>query len=265
MNKQLFLTILYAIFTANLLAYTMFNGNSNSFLLDVLFSLAPIVAVIVGFLLAREYGTHTVHGKSFLLITIGICFMAFSDFAWGTMKQFLDMKTFPSLVDVLHLTGYPFLIYGIVIWLRTIPCKPGVYNLVIASLISLALLVIAVYSGIYGVVSAEKSFWENLFGSLYGVANMVVAVLLAIVFLRTISFGKGRFFYPTFFFFVGFVIHMNNDILYATLHEAYSTGGEIYALLDIFWVIAYLFVAYSFASQLYIIKDIQNRITKNKL
>jgi len=252
-NKLLYIGVfLYLI--AVFLFYTTSVGEieQGELIIEIIFLLSPLFAVVLGLLAVKKYTLQSVYGKSFLFLTLGFLCWLIGEAIW--IYFFLaDIGAFPSVADVFYLLAYPLILIGIILEL-----KDGMsfkWNGVTIGIIVilLALTALTGYYGVYWAYDEEATGAENIVAMSYGIGDIILLVVVA---LLIIKYG-GAFFSKSWMLLgLGFVLTWAGDILYAMFYEAYEEGLWLASQMDYLWIIGYLLMGFFFYRQMKAIDEV---------
>jgi hypothetical protein len=261
MNKKYWLYVLFAqfivlILARNFLSYSTFGTIANS----VIYNATSAVAVISGLFAVKSYGIANMRGKMFFYITVGIFLWSLGDILFDFFKFYLKIEAFPSLIDIIYLTGYPIFFIGLLKErdFASINWSQKKKYLFFAS--SLMLIFLSSYSIMFLSYSSENNLMENLFNFLYGVGDIFLAIILIFNLFIAIEYKKGSFFAPWLYFFIGVFFIYFADILFGIYFQEYAANTRIARNLDLIYAAGYLFFAYGFFSFSQIVNKLRVKI-----
>ncbi|MFH0891148.1 MAG: hypothetical protein V1867_00040 [Candidatus Falkowbacteria bacterium] len=261
MKKIYFILMLSAVFAAQAASYTLINdGDLSARAETISYLLPPLIAVVCGAFLLRFFDPRHGRGLSLSLIVLGLAGWLLGEVLWALFGIF-DINQTPSVADLFFIIAYPLMAVGFFMEIKRGHIEWTVKKvLILLPLLAIGFYFIIVY-GIIGAYDAEVSIFENMINAFYGVGDMILGLLVAIILMIIWEYRGGKIFFPWLYIFMGVLLTLIPDILYVVYFDAYMEGLSPYRYLDLAWGLSYLFFAYGFFALSELVKDIQNRIS----
>ena len=216
------------------------NGLEDYYLLLQLIFLAPlIVAILVGFLVVKEYSLKTTHGKAFLLLTLGFLFFLAGEITWVIFGEFLGIDPFPSIADVFYLLAYPSLFIGLLIEIKDAKLDFNKKKIGMLLFSFVALGVIFLNFTVLQQIESNLSFLDNLISALYGVGDIILVLMSLLLFLVIFEYRHGRIFRCWTWILFNFLAMLAADLIFAAFYEFYEVSILVTAVADILWMLSY--------------------------
>jgi len=253
-GKLLYIGVLLYLI-AVFLFYTTGVGemDSGELIVELIFILSPLFAVIMGVLAIKKYTLKSVYGKTFLFLTLGMLCWLIGEAIW--IYFFLtDIGAFPSIADVFYLLAYPLLLIGILHEL-----KDGGLNFkwdgitIGITLLMLVLVAVTGYYGVYWAYDEEATGTENAVAMSYGIGDIILLVMVG---LLIIKYGAAFFAKSWMLLGSGIILTWGGDILYAMFYEAYEEGLWLATQMDYLWIVGYLLMGFFFYRQMKAIDEV---------
>ncbi len=132
--------------------------------------------------------------------------------------------------------------------------------LLIITLISIFLIIPPIFLNNF---SKNLDFWSSLFNILYitGDILLIISCVLIIIILKNYQKGKIFISWLTFMFAPFFMLIAN--FIFAIFAERYVPGILCYAVMDIIWIIGFLFYSYSLFHIAITTKETREKFLKN--
>lgn len=229
-------------------------------LTEIVFLIAPLLAVIGGVCAVRAFGSKSPHGKALSYMTAGIALWFVGEIIWVLFKVVFHIDPYPSIADFFYLVAYPVLLIGVVKeislgkiewnWLR----KAG-----FGAILVLVLLVFG-YFGIYLSYNPEAVFLDNAIGFLYNFGDVFLIIGAALILMLAFEYQGGRLFTSWLCFLIGMIVMFAADILFAIFTEQYEAIVWLYYQIDLLYIVSYLFMAYALFDMCGIIREAESAI-----
>lgn len=240
MEKRISALVMLIAYTFVYIYFLVNGGLENNYLLTSSLFFSPIIiGTVIGFLVAREYGVKTSHGKSFLLLTIGILLLLLGEVTWVVFEYFLEIEPFPSLADAFYLLAYPFLFLGLLFEVRIGKINLNFKSFVLSLISFLGLGAVFFYAAILGQLDSEISRVENIISALYGIGDIILILGSLLLFLVVFEYRKGRVFLCWLWFLLNFIFMLAGDLLFNIFSDVYEESIFITALADSMWIMSY--------------------------
>jgi len=251
-NKKIALAILLVLYILLLVVFylpvgvTNIDEDTQAYWQSTLFNIAPIFSVVAGFYAFKKYGITSIHGKTILLITIGILFWLLGELTWYIFDLYLGIDPFPSTADIFYLVAYPIILIGIVNELRLGKILWTTKKIIFNAIVLLLLFTITYYYGIYMAYDLEATLTENVVAISYGVGDLVLVIGSIMLLNLSIEFSGGLFSKAWVVFVIGMLLTWAADVLFAIYYEPYIARDWLTLQMDQLWILGYLFFSYSF-------------------
>lgn len=256
---------LILLFVFIFIIFQLTENVTDSLLLNLLFIVPPFIAACCGFKVFNQLHYSSTRGKAFLFISLGMLLWAVAEFAWMLAVVFLDIKPFPSFVDVFYLVAYPFLAIGLLIEYQMGEIKWTMNKAISLSIISIVLITLTGYFGVYYAFDSENAVLENVFNILYGVGDVVLSVLSLLILAIVIEYKRGKFFRPWLVIFFANILMILGDVLFSIYFDEYDLGIRLYRYMDFIWIASYLLFAYGLFRVGYILEEINREVAEKNL
>lgn len=238
-------------------------GPANELLESLIYLIPPTICAVAGLRAAKAYGLGTPHGQALALLTLGLACWLAGELAWTAFDYVLKIDPFPSVADVFYLLGYPFILIGLVkeislAKLKLTTISPAVFFL--AGLASAFILSTIVFFGILRAYQPDVAILDNLIATSYGVGDLVLLVPALLILAVAWEYKGGQFSRLWLLIFLGLILTLAGDVLFAAFQQPYTNQLFPYELIDLTWTASYLLIALAFIHALTIIKTAQNRL-----
>jgi len=259
----IYIIILAMIYSTNIIP----EGNRLS-MQEILFLIAPLVAVVAGFIAFRKFGFKTVQGKAIFLLTLGFLSSLLAEIIWDFFEIVLKIKPTPSIADFFYLLAYPFYIWAIISALDIGKIEWTKKKILFTVIPFILLALITFYFEIYGGYESYEPLLKNIITVSYGIADMVVLIMLLLMINLSQNFKGGMLERFWILFAIGFIFLWIGDIIYAVYFDQYNTPTWFYRQIDYLWILQYIICAYAFIHLSGSIDDMKKNIStfikKNK-
>lgn len=261
--KNIFITLAIFIFVAaNLIFWWDLGGEQNSLLRSLIYLSSTFLSVAAGIFLVRTYGMKNQHGKAFLLITIGLVSWLIGECLWVFYDFVLQIDPYPSLADFFYLAAYPFIVWGLIKEIRIAEIKfKNVNKLVLAfcGVMSLIFIIAVGYFEIFVAYDPTSSLIDNLVVA-YGFGDLSLAIPALLVLILAFEYKGGKIFTPWILVFLGLVLYLLADVLFAVFLDQYLEDVYPYGSMDLLWIGGYLLIALGLSEIAYLIRSIQKKL-----
>lgn len=254
--------IFISLFLISLVLYSTINNAHGNLIVNIFYLLPSFIAIIAGIYTTRIFGIGNTRGNIFLLITLGTSLWFLGDFLFSFYAIVFKTDPFPSYVDCIYFTAYPLLFFGFLKEYRLGKITWTKNKKVITTLLITLLLVFTAYFGIFKAYSIDNTLWENVFAIIYGLADMVLVIIVAFLMLIAYEYKEGKLFRPWLYIFLSMLLTITADILYAIYFNEYEAGIKLAQYLDMLWIGAYFMLAYGLFLIGYTIKEVQTKISE---
>ena len=232
----------------------------DNFLITFLFTLPSLLAAFAAFYVFKKMHFKSARGKVFLFLALGLSLWAIAEFLWMMAVVFWDIKPFPSFIDYFYLLAYPLLAIGFWLEYRMNQINWTMKKAITLSTLSILLVTMTGYFGVYQAYDAGNAFWENTANILYGLGDVVLSILVLLILAIVIEYKRGRFFLPWLYVFVANLLMIGADVLFSLYFKEYEQGIRLYRYMDFLWAGSYLLFAYGFLRIAWIIEEINQEI-----
>ncbi len=258
-RPSVFLAVFLAISAVYVLSLT-----TQTLTINTLYLIFPIVTTLIGLYSSSIYGFKSSNGRALILINGGLVCMLIAESIWYVSDNFTSSGgIIPSWADVFFLLSYPF--FGAGVYQGFIAAEIKFKNvkkslLYLALLASLILTILVVYFDIYKAYDSTVELLVNITNMGYGVVDLVLVVssLFTILVASEYKGGKLASFWGAMA--LGFLFNLIADILSAMYEGPYLEGLKPYGYIDLFWIAAYLFLAYGMLENYLHITAVQRNV-----
>ncbi|MFH0978168.1 MAG: hypothetical protein V1837_02590 [Candidatus Woesearchaeota archaeon] len=214
-----------------------------------LFVIAPLVATGIGIYALRRFDFRSIHGKTLLLVAVGLAFWSIAELLWLIFESILGSSAFPSVADFFYLAAYPMFILAAVNELRLGSIEWTKIRLLVSLAVLALLSFVTLHFNSY-LYNANQSFWVNMILLAYVVADLLVIAALVLLVNLSLSFKGGAFFSSWFIFAFAMLFYWLADLLFAVYQKQYGALQPLYRQIDYLWIIAYLLISYALFRQI---------------
>jgi hypothetical protein len=253
MNKRIFLPFfLSAIFILAMCVYWLRLGFAFVPLRETLYLSTPALAVIGGLFALSRFGFRGSRSITLIFLTAGAAYLFFGEVLFDYYQYVLQINPFPSAADAFYLLSYPLFLLGFfnevmaskVSW-RKVPAKK------IFAILGMAVVLIGIvgYFGVYKAYDSAETLFTNIIAMSYGVGDILLIFANLLVLLLAWEFRGGSLSRVWIILFLGFVVTLGGDVLYAIYTDQYESVVWFYkSLIDTFFMGGYLLFAYALFS-----------------
>lgn len=257
-------SLLFAITSA--LYVLRIGGDTNKFITNIIYLLFPVLSVAAGFFALSKYNSINAHAKSIFYITLGIFFWMLGEVTWFVFRFLLQVDPYPSLADIFYLIAYPLVFMGLGNELRI--GRVGWENMnafvkLLVVFLSILLIFIVGYFGIYLAYKPSASFLENAIAIGYGVGDVLLIIPTLLILKLATEYKGGKIFSSWLAIFVALVAMLVGDLLFAIYTEQYNAIEWPYNLTDLTWIVSYLCFAYGLSTIGIAVSEIQRKLTSS--
>ena len=257
-NKVKFALI--SLFAFIVLVFHFTENVHDSFVMNFLYVIPPFLATCCAYYVYKKLHFSSTRGKAFLFLTLGLAFWAMAEFFWMVTVVFLDVKPFPSFVDIFYLIAYPLLAIGFWIEYHIGEIRWTAKKAIALSMVSVVLITLTGYFGIYYAYDSENAILENVVNILYGTGDVVLSLLSLLILAIVIEYKRGKFFRPWILIFFANILMILADVLFSLYFEEYDEGIRVYQYMDFLWAASYLLFTYGFFRVGYILEEISKEV-----
>lgn len=228
---------------------------------DMIYIIFPALAVLSGIFAVRGYGLKSGHGQSLLIMIIGISCWLLAEIIWLILDYIFHIQPFPSIADFFFIIAYPFIFWAIIKELINRKVTLTLYRELISLAVIITLGFMLGYTLYQNFISDSQTF-SSMIGIGYGVGDfLLLAIFIYIIFLA-FDYEGGKLFKAWLMMFLGLTSFFAADLLFAIYHELYDQRIFTYRLIDLVWIIGYLFLAYGFFNFWFLTKEMGEKIKR---
>lgn len=246
--KKRALTVAVAWFVVVVASYVwQAMGHPHPLLTNLLFLVAPALAVASGLYTLNTYKLPTGGGRVMVYLTSGLTCWFMGELLFFLFQFVSHTDPFPSMADVFYIIAYPLILIGLVQEVRTHGFswrKLNKMTVLTGAMLALALGFIVSYFGIFLAYKAGEPLLNNVVAMGYGVADLVLLVPIFFMLKIATDFRGGKLFYSWMMLFVALLFIMLGDVLFAIFTDQYADLNPQAALIDLTWTTGYLLFAY---------------------
>jgi hypothetical protein len=210
------------------------NNEAYSTFLDIITTVIPFIAVVVGIFLIRTLGVRSLQGKAVLFLTSGFFFWGLADTIW----TFIGQETV-SAADIFYFLGYILLMMGIFYGLKL--SNPDLFKNFRKTLLLTGIIIVLMLAYFYFYPFSWDpgiSFLENLTTAGYLIMDLLLAIPLVFLVYSLLS---GMLSSAWLFIGLGVISTLIADLWYAKNYQSYAAGDPI----DLLWYLGYFLFIYA--------------------
>lgn len=210
-NPKILLLILGAVASFQIYLYVAFpNPDDASQLVDVISIINPLIASIVGFIVAKKYWGSKVFGKAYLALAIGLTMNFLGETVYGIYET-LGYDTNFGPMDILFYAFYPLVLTHLVLNIRFF--KPKISHFTKAWVVAIPTAIITIYS----LLSFEKLGGAN-FNFYTGLIYVILSsTILSGTLLGARIFKQGVLGKAWLVLLIGIILQTTGDVWYGYL------------------------------------------------
>lgn len=231
---------------------------------DVVYLVSPLLATMFGFWAVSIFGSRSLYSFTLLFLSFGMGCKFIGEILWFIFDNLLHVSPFPSAADYFFLLSYPLFAVAFILALKHSHVNWKSFSRLILFLLGLNGLWITVLVGYFDVYLAfdpAVSMLENVVAIGYGVADLVLLLICLFLLVLAWEYRAGRIVKTWRYLFIGFLVTLAADVLFAIFHDAYGQGVIIYLnIIDSLWIMGYLCVALGFYEFISLAHDARARI-----
>jgi hypothetical protein len=223
---------------------------------DLTVIIFSFLAFVFGLYTYKFYGFGSVKGKALLFLTLGVFFWFLGETTWGIYEIVLGVKEpIASIADMFWLIGYPLFLMGFYYVWKIASTSISKKRLMILSVSIIAVCSFMAYITTPILTDTEMSFAGKISTAGYVIGDMLIliALMIAVTYLFGGKFAKGWSIILLSVFMMSAA-----DIYYMNFLEVYETGS----LIDIFWNLSYILLAFGFFYHREVVKEVFDGIKK---
>ncbi len=217
----------------------------NPHFVNLITVLTPLIPIIFGYVTIKYFGLKSMHGKSIMLLTIGLALWLIADTYW------IFDSTIPSVADLFYLTGYIFFAASFIYSIRIVDPNYDFFKdkskvFLMATSIVLGIIV---YMDFFTITwDSNISVIKNIVTTGYVLADalliIILFIIIGIVFVSRYNLVWILILIATTLVFIA-------DVLYGINYSDYDLGDN----LDLLWYFSYL----TYASAIIFLKSITEK------
>lgn len=262
-KKYLPAAVLLIYFTVTLLIYLY--SDPMGLIANIFYVASGIFAILGSVYTIKIYGFKNPHAQAVLLIAIGLGMKFIAELIWAVLEFGFGVYPFPSIADLFFLLAYPFLLLGLAQEFRINKFNWGICQVFSGTLLAVLLGSLVIYFGVYKAFNPEESLLNNAIAIFYGIGDLVILIMIIGILLIVSEYHKGKLFLPWFQVFLGFLLMLIADILFAIYGPEYEESDGYYRqILDLAWIGSYLFLAYGIYKIGYVVHKARNILIRTK-
>ena len=181
--KYLIILIISSIIVVDLFIILIPDGHSQHAIAIISLNITGAIAAGLGIIAVLRHGISGIHGKSYLFLTIGIALWFAADLGILYSYFVLNVDEFKqiTLLDVLWLGGYLFLIFHLISIIRTIRIRNLSITLTIISAVIIGFVIVNFISFLPIPESLLNNEEINIAEKGYGLSDLVITILYPIL------------------------------------------------------------------------------------
>jgi hypothetical protein len=246
-----FLFILYYLACLAVFAVTPFLGLAFP-LHDAMVLGSLVIAVVAGLYAIKMYGTTSI--RSVTLIGLGFTMLSWfiGEAIYDYLQYFTHIKPSPSPADIFYLLPYPILIYVLKRELNISKTTLGRLSKgerFLVVLISLFLIAIVAYFGVFLAYSPAQNWLLNVVNIAYGAGDLILIIVTTAIVVLVIEYQGGALSRIWTYIYFAIFLMLAADVFYAVFINEYLQNELFYRnLTDSLYVLSYLCFAYALFS-----------------
>jgi hypothetical protein len=210
-DPRMLLLILGIVATFQIYLYAAFpDPNNASQLVDVVSVINPLVASIMGFIVAKKYWGSKVFGKAYLVLALGLTMNFLGETVYGIYDT-LGYDTNFGPMDILFYAFYPLVLTHLVLNIRFF--KPKITHLTKAWVVAIPIVIIAIYSLLSFQKHGQANF-EFYTGLIYVILS---SIILSGTLLGARVFKQGTLGKAWLVLLIGIILQTTGDVWYGYL------------------------------------------------
>ena len=227
----------------------------------------PFLAAIYGFKAAYSYSFENIHGKAMAALAYGMSFFFIGELLFFLLHFVFNKDPFPSVADIFYLAAYPLLFLGFMVEIKYNKPRLNNFNkfaLLMMFLISAGLAAAVAYFGIFKAYDPAVSASSNIIAMTYGVVDLIILAPSIYVLRLALEYKGGKLYNSWMLIFLGILLTLIGDILFALYNPQYVANKWPYVLIDLIWAASYMLFAYAFYYTAYTLNDLRKKIKSKK-
>lgn len=236
--------ILLGIYYVVVLLFIHFRGDEHLTLINVIYLTGPMTAIVAGILTLRRLGWEGKRAQVLKIMILAlVCW-----FVAEIISLYLTWKgetPYPSLADVLFLSGYALFCAAVVMEVRLFGLhwkKLSIPLLVVMGTIFLAVVSVVVYVAMRG-YKIHESLLVNLTTISWSIGDLIMGGLGLVLLAMVWQYRTGAVKREWLWFMFATTINLIADTIYNLYPGTIISGSWLNALLNSMWVAGYLLFA----------------------
>lgn len=219
MNKKVITTILILLAVAIIPVYWLKLAFKIIPIRDGLYMITVITAVIASFFACFKYGIK--HARSLTLLAIAGALVSelIAEFIFEYHYIILRHDIpFPSVEDLFSLLYYGLFFVGLINEIRVAHVNWKKLNkriLILPIIISLILICVVSYMGIYEAYDPTETLFANIVSMAYGVGDLLLIIISLFLIVLVKEYRGGKFARIWMFLLIGFIFNITADIFWS--------------------------------------------------
>lgn len=264
MNRNVVLALMLSLFAVITGVYFLQIDHK---LEAVITLLPPALAAFYGFRAAYAYSYENIHGKAMAALAYGMSFFFIGELLFYIFNFILNKDPFPSIADIFYLAAYPLLFLGFMIEIKYNKPRLNSFNkfaLLMMFLIVAGLAAVVAYFGVYKAYDPALSTSANAIAMSYGIMDLIILAPSIYVLRLALEYKGGRLYNSWMLIFLGIIVMLVADILFALYNPQYVENQWPYVLIDLLYAASYLLFAYAFYYTSNILRELRKKIKSKK-
>jgi len=210
-DPRILLLILGIVATFQIYLYAVFpNPDDASQLVDVISVINPLIASIIGFIVAKKYWGSKVFGKAYLALALGLTMNFLGETVYGIYET-LGYDTNFGPMDILFYAFYPLVLTHLILNIRFF--KPKISHFTKSWVVAIPVAIISIYS----LLSFEKHGQAN-FEFYTGLIYVILSsIILSGTLLGARVFKQGVLGKAWLVLLIGIILQTTGDVWYGYL------------------------------------------------
>lgn len=266
MSRRNLISLSFAIIVLFFLANFVFIklGESWQIFPDVIYTFAPLLAVLLGFWAVKIFGFNK-QGTPIFFLSLGMASYLIAEIIFIIIDNFLDIPTTPSIADFFYILAYPLFFIGLM--KKIISEGVGFSFRKNFVFIILAIIFVALFAhfSVYSAFDPEANFWQNVILISYGVGDIILSICCLFILIITYEYEGGRMAYSWLILTMSFLITLVSDLFFAIYPEQYEDVISFKIIIDIFYILGYILFAMAMFHLISLVKEKQESLKAKML
>ncbi|MBD3310937.1 MAG: hypothetical protein GF349_00370 [Candidatus Magasanikbacteria bacterium] len=225
--------------------------------------LSSLLSVVAAVYVVKIYNKDTKHGNAMMWILLGLFGWFAGELIW-IIYEFLGKDPFPSIADLFFLLAYPAFFVGFLKEYRLSLAEKTKKIKWFNFMPLLILVLFFVYMLFYLSQVENNDFFEEVIGASYYFADLILAGVLVFIMVTIKKYSQGRILLAWIYISVGMVAHFIADLLFSFMTEAYEQSIPVYTVIDMIWIIGFLFFACGLFTMGLVVKEVREKLIVKK-